>query len=235
MKKIVVFLLVAVVISMAVSGLAEKSVITGEKNMNAFSQKSEKAGTQAEDATHIDMVEINGNQYAILTGGFLGIAYTAPSDYVYVLTQDYLHQTELYEAFYSDPLEMALSFVDNEIHLNIYDAVSGTDIYLREIESELTQYFPDVDEMTEMEIQFVQEYFLSAGFTLEDDPAFKKVGGNQYFVFDCSDTEQTVYMYTFENGHMIYIWYNASTPEQVAGGAEVLESLYISGLEFVEP
>ncbi|MBR3928579.1 MAG: hypothetical protein IKJ65_06195 [Clostridia bacterium] len=232
MKKIVAILLM-VVLSMAFTGMAEKIDFAAEKNAVDFAEKSVKAGAE-DDATQTDMVQINGNQYAILTSDFVGISYVSPSNYVFVLTQDYLHQAEIFDAFYNDGLKAALNFIDQGIHLNVYDADTGLDIYVQVIESGLGEYFPDAENLSEAEIQYVHEYFRGAGFTDEETPTFKKVGGNHYFFFDLSDTDQRVYMYTMKGGKVICIQYNAVTAELVERGVELLESLTVSSLTFVQ-
>ena len=182
-------------------------------------------GEQDRAATVSDMVEINGNSYAVITAEGIAIAYQAPSD-VLVLTQDYLRQAELYSLCYSNPLNAAAEFVEDGTHLNIYDVETGVDIYVDIGTDDWAYIYPDTLNMTDSQIDAVNAYFCRSGLS-NANYTFGKAGENAYFFYDASRNYGKVYMFSSVGGYEIRIYYKAKNNAEVNKGLELLRNLKI--------
>ena len=108
----------------------EETRLPEDENVLDVPKYDEKDGDGSRASYVADQVEITNRTVAVLTGEGLGIAYRIPSGGIYVLTQDYLQQADTYALIYNNPLGAAANFIQNGMHLNIYEPSTGVDIYL---------------------------------------------------------------------------------------------------------
>lgn len=201
---------------------ADDAALKAEQTLD---EKQEEETLRA--ASRSDVVEIDGNKYAVMTGENIGIAYEIMDDNVYVLTQDYVRQAELYGKFYNDPLSAASKFVKNGMHLNIYDAANKVDVYIYVSTADWAMLYPDTEKLTEDSVALLKSYFRRNGLDNADTEVFGTAGNNHYFFYNCKSTDGMVYMYTSVGGYMVQIRYEAKTDEQVSRGLELLDDLAI--------
>ena len=230
MKKIIALLLAVMMVVAMTTAFAETAAPADDPNLFVIPETPAKVTEETRASTRSDIVEIDGNQYGIITGENIGIAYEAPNSSIYVLTQDYIHQADLFASFYNDPLAAAMEFVEDGTHLNIYDNVSNVDIYVDISVANWANMFPETAEMTDSEIEIIQDYFVRNGFDDATTVTFGVAGGNSYFYYDCSASDGYVYLFTSVGGYQIRIYYAASSQAQVERGLELLNGLTITAM-----
>lgn len=229
MKKILLPLLAMLLVFSAAASLAESEpAVQIEPYLPEASDRPAKMAGGVRAADRKDRVEISGNQYAVLTGENIGIAYIAPGSEVYVLTQDYAQQADLYDMFYNNPIAALLQFYEDGTHMNIYDSASGVDIYIDITSDGWTQLWPDTSAMSSADVNYLMTEFLLSGLNLyAGSYEFGAVGNNDYFIFDCSASRGRVIMYASVGGSEIIITYSAENAAQVTRGLELMASLTI--------
>lgn len=230
MKKWLTILRVSLVLFSARSVMAEEPAIMDDPTIAqaaAFEAKEDAAADRA--ASRSDVVEIDGNQYAVVTGENIGIAYEAPEG-VYVLTQDYVRQADLFDRFYNDPLSAASSFVENGMHMNIYDSENKVDIFIYISTADWASLYPDAADLDDDEVELLDAYFRRNGLDVAQDYTFGKAGNNCYFFYNCLDADQDVWMMTSVGGYQIRVVYDVKTMDQVVRGLELLEGLTIAAV-----
>ncbi len=172
-----------------------------------------------------DLVEISDEGFGILTGEGLAIGYTLTGDPVYVFTQDMIHQFDLYCTFFENPIQTILSFVYNGVHLNVYDPGNKIDMFVKVSETEWAAEYPETAKLSESDQETLFAYFRKNGFDTAKDTAYAKIGGNYWLIFDCSDTDGLVYMFTSVAGHQIMVYYNAKNSDEVQVGLKLANQL----------
>ena len=177
-----------------------------------------------------DIVEIQDNTYAILTGENIGIAYETDNPAVAVITQDYLQQSDLYFEFYQNPIAALADYFENGYHLNIYDRENNLDILIQVAAAGWAEAYPDSTNLSDAEIQSLLVYLEGSGFTDAATKTYGTAGNNSYFFFDCSESQGLVCLFTSVGGYSIRIHYWASTPDEVRKGLELLEGLTIAAI-----
>ena len=198
------------------------------KSIPDFPQKNEKILNQYYFLGSVsDLVMIDNNGYEILTPDGLQIKYKPANDSIYVLTQDLLHQFHLYQNFYKDPLSTAISFVYNDIHLNVYDMKNGIDLFLTCNETEWASVFPDAVQWSEKDKELLISFFQQNGFEQAKSTAFMAIGGNYWLVFDCSDTDGLVYLFSAVFGRQIRVTFNALNNDDIQKGLLLITQLTI--------
>lgn len=232
MKKLLAVLLALVLCFACVPGaFAEEAALADDNSLMdpaVIVAKSEEAAKKA--STLSDMVEISENGYAVITGEGLGVAYVLPSDLVYVLTQDYLHQADVYARFYEDPLSIASGFIQNGMHLNVYDPINDVDLYVYITPSDWAALYPNTDNLSDNDVEFLQAYFNRNGGSGARNTVYGGAGGNKWFFFDFSNTNGLVYLMGSVSGYQIKVEYSAKTDAQVSRGLELLEGLTITAI-----
>ncbi len=230
MKKF--FLLIFIGFIFLNSGLiakAEEIILTDDpmlKSFPDFPEKDEEKMTKSITSVS-DLVEISDEGYGILTREGLAIGYTLSDDFVYVFTQDLVHQLDLYLTFYDNPIPVILSYVYNGVHLNIFDPTNQIDIYVIISEADWASLYPESNNLSESDVEKLLSFFSKNGFQNAKDSAYAKVGGNYWLIFDCSDTEGLVYMYTSVGGHQIQVCYEAKKNKEVQIGLKLINQLDI--------
>ena len=177
-----------------------------------------------------DVVEIDGDNYAVLTPEGIGIAYQKASDSVVVLTQDYVQQADAFAEFYENPIAAVANFIEYDCHLNIYDKDTGTDIYVTVSEGDWQQYYPDSENLTDAEVQSIMMYLESCGLAEASAKTYGLAGGNSYFFFDCSNTDGLVFMYAAVGGYCVRVHFNASNSDEVVHGLELIDNLTVRNM-----
>lgn len=226
-------LVLAVLMALTVfpGAVAEDNQLADDPTLKTIAEAEEKQDEATLRASSRgDLVEIDGNEYAVVTGENIGIGYTVKGEDIYVFTQDYLHQAEQYEEFYKDPLAAASKFVKNGMHMNIYDAANDVDVYIYVSSAEWAMLYPDAEEMTDAETERMTEYFKRNGFDVADDTIVGKAGSNKYFFFNCCTSDNAVFMFTSVGGYEVHIQWKATTREQVSIGLNLLDNLVIADM-----
>lgn len=228
MKRILTLVLALMLATLMLGcACAEQTEIADDAVLRAAPALDEKQEETVRALSRSDIVEIDGNQYAVVTSENIGIGYEVTESGVYVLTQDYVRQSDVYSKFYGDPLSAASNFVKNGMHMNIYDAVNDVDLYIYVSTADWAVFYPDSEKLTEDSIATLKAYFRRNGFSDADNEVFGTAGNNHYFFYDCRSTEGRVYMYTSVGGYMVHVQYKATTQDQVSRGLNLMDNLTI--------
>ena len=136
----------------------------------------------ADDSTAVrttDEVTVTDAGVLILTEDGLAISYACPTENVAAVTQDLDQQTLLYLLLYSSGLKAkAAKYIEDGIHLNIYDFDSGTDIYLYTEETVLSMLVPNLTAMSEDDVAVIQNYLKNNEFDEADSITAGMIGNN---------------------------------------------------------
>lgn len=225
MKRLSIVLLLITVFFMQICACAQ------EDGYEAAPSKAVGGGIILKDGrsgnySRSDLVEIDGDRFAVLTAESIGIAYERENSGIYVLTQDYIRQAELFADFYDDPLNAVMEFVELGIHLNVYDNESGIDIYVSVYEMDWCSDYPNTEEITEDEAELML-MLMAYDFSDKVNSSFRKIGNIHYFVFDECEASEHVFLYASVGGHLIRIDYATEEKWQVERGLELLENLIV--------
>ena len=188
-----------------------------------------KAADDVTRATTSDSVSISGNQFTVRTPYNVTFSYTAPSG-VYVLTQDYNQQRDLFNQFYNDPQGVCNQFIERGMHINMYDAASRVDVYLYLYDTPVAAAFPNANSMSSADAEALVGYmFTDSGYFLNcTEAVFGWAGGNVWFVGDGRTVDGYVVLCTFVNGREIYSRVKVSSDSEYNTIIRLLENLTIS-------
>ena len=253
MKKLICMLLIAALCCAVVPALAEEIGALGDVTVTPSAEKglgldveneapernaetdliakSDDIKAAEDDATRAgagDTVTISGNQYTVITPYNVTFSYTAPAG-TYVLTQDYVQQASLFAQFYSDPQAAYNNFVQNKVHLNMYDPATRTDVYLRVCDTPLAQQFPNANALTAEQATAIVEFMFTRPEYFQNctEAVFGWAGGNVWFVGDARTTTGEIVLSTFVNGHEVWENVKATTDAQYDKVIEMLNCLTV--------
>ena len=188
-------------------------------------EKSETTRT----VSYSDTVVLGSNSCLVGTPEGITISYTAPSDSnnVFCLTQDYLQQHGLFERFYDNPLETALAFNKDGMHLNIYDASDNIDIYIYIDTAPWASLYPDSDNLTETEADYILSYLKEELLPASKQSIYGVVGSNYYFYLDNFDTG-TAYLLGSKGGYEILVEMRVADESAATDALLLLEGLELA-------
>ena len=173
-----------------------------------------------------DEVTLTDTGVLVLTEDGLLIAYERPTDNVVVLTQDLDQQTLLYLLLYSSGLKAkAAKYIEDGIHLNIYDFDSGTDIYLYTEETVLSMLVPNLTAMSEDDVAVIQNYLKNNEFDEADSITAGMIGNNLWFFADYGTMGAMV---TFVNGIQVTCIFRYADDSGPITGLTLLDGLSVS-------
>ena len=172
----------------------------------------------ADDSTAVrttDEVTVTDAGVLILTEDGLAISYACPTENVAAVTQDLDQQTLLYLLLYSSGLKAkAAKYIEDGIHLNIYDFDSGTDIYLYTEETVLSMLVPNLTAMSEDDVAVIQNYLKNNEFDEADSitagmsapPARGSAATRQGRIFRYADDSGPITGLTLLDGLSVSVW-----------------------------
>ena len=181
------------------------------------------------DSSISDIVVINDNSYSVITPEGIVIDYTAPNSNVFCLTQDYVHQYDLYSAFYDNSIETVANFIDSGMHFNIYDPVNEIDMYLYIGTSGWASIFPNTASLSDEEAAYILDYMETNLVDNVSASTYGYAGGNIYFYLDCS-ADGAAYLLTSINGYEILICYRAKNSDAALAGVALLDNLTMASI-----
>lgn len=183
----------------------------------------------ADDSTAVrstDQVTVTDAGVLILTEDGLAISYACPTENVAAVTQDLDQQTLLYLLLYSSGLKAkAAKYVEDGIHLNIYDFDSGTDIYLYTEETVLSMLVPNLTAMSEDDVAVIQNYLKNNEFDEADSITAGMIGNNLWFFADYGTMGAMV---TFVNGIQVACIFRYADDSGPITGLTLLDGLSVS-------
>lgn len=183
----------------------------------------------ADDSTAVmttDQVTVTDAGVLILTEDGLAISYACPTENVVAVTQDLDQQTLLYLLLYSSGLKAkAAKYVEDGIHLNIYDFDSGTDIYLYTEETVLSMLVPNLTAMSEDDVAVIQNYLKNNEFDEADSITAGMIGNNLWFFADYGTMGAMV---TFVNGIQVACIFRYADDSGPITGLTLLDGLSVS-------
>ena len=205
MKKIVCILLVCSLLigtncfAFADSDLEEKlKDFSAEAKQYSPMDNSKALMDRSSFPTTRDRVTLTDSSIVIRTADGLYISYTYPHENVLCLSQDIQQQAFLYLLFYSNNMSATASeFVEEDMHLNIYDTSTGTDIFLYACQSPLSAIVQNLIYLTDDDVMIVGQIVADAYFPDAASVTAGMIGNNLWFF---ADYESGGAMITFVNG-----------------------------------
>ena len=176
--------------------------------------------------TTTDEVTLTDTGVLVLTEDGLLIAYERPTDNVVVLTQDLDQQTLLYLLLFSSNLRAkAAEFIEQGIHMDIYDFDSGTDIFIYTEETLMSMLVPNLTAMSEDDVAVIQNYLKKTEFEGANSVTAGMIGNNLWFFGDYGTAG---IMLTFVNGIQIACIFRYVDDSGPVTGLTLLDSLSVS-------
>ena len=173
-----------------------------------------------------DEVTLTDTGVLVLTEDGLLIAYERPTDNVVVLTQDLDQQTLLYLLLFSSNLRAkAAEFIEQGIHMDIYDFDSGTDIFIYTEETLMSMLVPNLTAMSEDDVAVIQNYLKNTEFEGANSVTAGMIGNNLWFFGDYGTAG---IMLTFVNGIQIACIFRYVDDSGPVTGLTLLDSLNVS-------
>ena len=173
-----------------------------------------------------DEVTLTDTGVLVLTEDGLLIAYERPTDNVVVLTQDLDQQTLLYLLLFSSNLRAkAAEFIEQGIHMDIYDFDSGTDIFVYTEETLMSMLVPNLTAMSEDDVAVIQNYLKKTEFEGANSVTAGMIGNNLWFFGDYGTAG---IMLTFVNGIQIACIFRYVDDSGPVTGLTLLDSLSVS-------
>lgn len=173
-----------------------------------------------------DEVTITDAGVLILTEDGLAISYEPPTENVVAVTQDLDQQTLLYLLLYSSNLKAkAEEYIEDGIHLNIYDFDSGTDIFLYTEETVLSMLVPNLTAMSEDDVAVIQNFLKNNEFEGADSITAGMIGNNLWFFADYGTMGVMV---TFVNGMQVDCIFRYADDGGPITGLTLLDGLSVS-------
>lgn len=149
-----------------------------------FSLGEKSAMDRATFAVTSDVVSFSDADVSIQTESGINIRFQYPNEYVLAMTQDLVQQAYLYIQMYQNAPDVVASFVEEGMHLNIFDQVTGADIFLYAEASPLAGAIQDLDAHSEANITLVQDMLTQYYFGDASSVSVGTVGGNLWFFAD---------------------------------------------------
>ena len=178
--------------------------------------------------TTTDEVTLTDTGVLVLTEDGLLIAYERPTDDVVVLTQDLDQQTLLYLLLFSSNLRAkAAEFIEQGIHMDIYDFDSGTDIFIYTEETLMSMLVPNLTAMSEDDVAVIQNYLKKTEFEGANSVTAGMIGNNLWFFGDYGTAG---IMLTFVNGIQIACIFRYVDDSGPVTGLTLLDSLSVSAV-----
>ena len=176
-----------------------------------------------------DSVFISGNSYTVMLPGALTFHYTAPSN-VLVLTQDIIQQSSLYSNLYQNPKQICDSFIQEGMHLNLYDINTKTDMYFYVYCSSLANVYSNANNLTEQEAVYIINYLgtMDDYFRPCTEAIYGYAGGNVWLIGDARSTVQKLFLCTFVNGLEVWGVVPAKTDAEYNAVIDMLDTLVIN-------
>ena len=166
-----------------------------------FSAGEDRIENSVETGKTTDEVTILEDSVRILTEDGLSISYVRPTQNVVTLTQDLEQQTLLYLLFYSNNLRAkAAEYIEEGMHLNVYDLDSDTDIYIYTEATLLSSLAPNLTAMSEDDVVVIQNYLKNNDLAGANSVTAGMIGSNLWIF---ADYGTAAIMLTFVNGIQI--------------------------------
>ena len=176
--------------------------------------------------TTTDEVTLTDTGVLVLTEDGLAISYERPTDNVVALTQDLDQQTLLYLLLFSSNLRAkAAEFIEQGIHMDIYDFDTGTDIFIYTEETLMSMLVPNLTAMSEDDVAVIQNYLRNTEFEGANSVTAGMIGNNLWIFGDYGTAG---IMLTFVNGMQVACIFRYVDDSGPITGLTLLDSLTVS-------
>ena len=173
-----------------------------------------------------DVVTLSDTGIEVKTEDGLRISYTYPNEDVVGLSQDLMQQSFLYLLFFSDNMSsVANEFVEDGMHLNIYDFQSGMDIYLYAGTCTLSALVPDLNALSESDVLVIENLLATNYFEDAVSISTGMVGSNLWIFADYGNGG---YVVTYVNGVEVFCSFAYVDSTGPVQALTLLENLSIS-------
>ena len=142
------------------------------------------------------------------------------------MTQDLDQQTLVYLLLFSSNVRAkAAEFIEDGIHLNIYDFDSGTDIFIYTEETVLSMLVPNLNAMSEDDVDVIMNYLKNNDLQGADSITAGMIGNNLWLF---ADYGTAAIMVTFVNGIQIDCIFAYADDSGPITGLTLLNGLTVS-------
>ena len=202
-KPLCIILAIAMLLSINVFALAESNLETTLSNIEVgapqISSPTEKNMMDRSDFTQTtDVVSLTDSSIVIRTADGLYFSYVCPSENVVTLSQDVMQQANLYLIFYTNNMTgQAATFIEQGMHLNIFDFDTQTDIYLFASATPLSQALQNLTSYSEADVKVLESMLAESWFEGANSVTTGMIGNNLWIFGDYGTAGD---MLTFVNG-----------------------------------
>ena len=160
--------------------------------------ETDKTMERADFVTTTDNVSLTDSSIVIRTADGLYISYVCPTEYVIPLSQDLMQQASLYLAWYPNNMSgQATEFINQGMHLSIYDYETQTDIYIYAYETPFAQTVQNMTSLSDADVMVVQAVLTESAFSEAKSVVTGFIGNNLWIFADYGTAGE---MLTFVNG-----------------------------------
>ncbi len=203
-KPLCIILAVVMLLSINVFALAESNLETTLSNIEVgtshiSSTPTEKKMMDRSDFTQTtDVVSLTDSSIVIRTADGLYFSYVCPSENVVALSQDVMQQANLYLTFYPNNMTgQAAEFIEQGMHLDIFDFDTQTDIFLFASATTLSLALQNLTSYSEADVKVVESMLAESWFEGANSVTTGMIGNNLWIFGDYGTGG---YMVTFVNG-----------------------------------
>lgn len=173
-----------------------------------------------------DEVTITDTGVLVLTEDGLAISYERPTENVAAVTQDLEQQTLAYLLLYSSNVRAkAAEYIEQGIHLDIYDFDTGTDIFVYTEETLLSMLVPNLNAMSEDDVDVIMNYLKNNDLQGADSITAGMIGSNLWLF---ADYGTAAIMVTFVNGIQVACIFRYADDSGPITGLTLLDGLSVS-------
>lgn len=172
------------------------------------------------------VIDKDSGVFTVVTAAGTQMSITVPFG-AYCITQDIYQQLEIYMSLFPDVSGALKNYVDNRIHMDIYDFYTGQSVYITESDDTFAAMMGDLSKLNTPARRQVADYM--SKYWYGNYPAkLKTVGKNTYVAFDLSEDCGFVIYNTIVNGRLIEVYLSCDSGK---AGMEELEKM-IGSLTF---
>ncbi len=232
MKKVLCMILAfAMLLSVSVFASADSELETALADVTVEAplvpdMEDKTVADRAEIAVTTDKVTLTDSSIIVKTEDGLYISYQYPNNNVIALSQDLAQQSYLYLVCYSANMtQTCANFIEQGMHLNIFDIESGTDVYFYTAPTTLSMIVQNLTSLTEADVLVVEQLVKDNYFPDASSVTTGMIGNNLWYF---ADYESAGMLVTFVNGVEILGVFQYQSDDGAKEGLSLLDSLTIA-------
>lgn len=196
---------------------------------NEKSIESVRRGGLTAFTSDIVTIDEENGVYTVNTDS-VGMRVEVPFGYV-CITQDIFQQLDVYFSLYKDVSVALQDYIENGVHLNLFDLLTGLDVYVYVEDDPLSALVGDLAAVPEAYAQRVFAYMAQNWF---DDAQYdvRNIGSRPYAVVDLREDHGYITYITFAGGKTVQAvcFADADDEDALSGVASLMECVSVTTL-----